>query len=106
MMQILEIVLYGWRGQKRILRFRPGEVNIVTGGSATGKSALIEIVDYCLGRNTCTVPEGVIRETVSWYGLRLQFPSDQMFIARQNPRRGQLSTNSAFVLQGDLVESP
>jgi hypothetical protein len=105
-MQILEIVLYGHQGQKRVLPLNPGKANIITGSSATGKSALIQIVDYCLGRRECTVPEGTIRETVSWYGLRLQFSSGQAFIARQNPPPGSATTNRAYFEEGTIVPSP
>ncbi|MGO9273218.1 MAG: DUF3732 domain-containing protein [Terriglobia bacterium] len=44
-------------------------MNVITGRSLTGKSAIIEIIDYCLGRSTFTVPEGVIRESVAWYAV-------------------------------------
>jgi hypothetical protein len=47
--QIRDIVLYGHAGQRRVLPLRPGTVNVITGGSATGKTALIHIGDYCLG---------------------------------------------------------
>ena len=33
-------------------------LNIVTGRSSTGKSALIEIFDYCTGSSGNTIPEG------------------------------------------------
>src|SRR5262249_31187433 len=105
-MQILEIVLYGHEGQKRVLPLNPGRANIITGSSATGKSALIQIVDYCLGRKDCAVPEGTIRETVSWFGLRLQFSSGQVFIARQNPRQGSATTNRSYFEEGSVVPSP
>lgn len=105
-MQILEIVLYSHQGQKRILSLNPGKTNIITGGSATGKSALIQIVDYCLGRSECTVPEGIIRETVAWFGLRLQFASGQVFVARQNPPAGKTTTNRAYFEEGAIVPSP
>ncbi|HMV51923.1 MAG TPA: DUF3732 domain-containing protein [Blastocatellia bacterium] len=105
-MQILEIVLYGRQGQKRVLPLQAGKTNIITGGSATGKSALIQIVDYCLGRGECTVPEGVIRESVSWFGLRLQFASGQVFVARQNPPKGRTTTNRAYFEEGTIVPSP
>ena len=105
-MQLLEIVLYGRNGQKRVLALRPGQTNIITGASKTGKSALIEIVDYCLGRGECTVPEGVIRDHVSWYGIRLQFESDQIFVARENPAQGRITTNQAYLEQGTVVPSP
>jgi hypothetical protein len=105
-MQILEIVLYSRRGQRRVLSFRPGQTNIITGRSATGKSAISEIVDYCLGSSDCNIPTGIIRETVSWFALRLQFDNGQMFIARENPPIEQRSTNRVYMEQGDIVESP
>lgn len=103
-MQILEIVLYSKNGKKRVLPFRTGSVNIITGGSKTGKSAIIEIVDYCLGRAECTVPEGKIRETVAWFGVKLQLPSGQIFIARPNPEGS--TTTRAYLEQGDIVLTP
>lgn len=106
MMQILEIVLYGKNGKKRVLPLHPGKVNIITGKSATGKSALIDIVEYCLGRDDCTVPEGIIRDTVSWFGVRLQLTGGQMFIGRENPEPTKSSTNKAYVELADVVESP
>jgi len=43
-MQILNIVLYGHDGRQRTLSLRAGGVNVITGASKTGKSALIDIV--------------------------------------------------------------
>lgn len=83
--QIRDIVLYGPDDKRRVLSLEPGVVNIITGGSKTGKSALIDIIDYCLASESCSIPEGVIRETVQWFGLRLQLPSSQIFIARRSP---------------------
>lgn len=103
-MQILEIVLYSKQGQKRVVSLEYGKTNIITGRSATGKSALIDIVDYCLGRSECTISEGIIRETVSWFGLRLRFSNDEMFVARKNPI-GK-TTNEAYMENGDVVSSP
>ena len=103
--QILEIILYGKNGKKRVLSFSPGKVNIITGSSATGKSAIIDIVDYCLGSTDCPISIGVIRDTVSWFGLRIQLDSKQMFIARANPNSNS-STNEAYFEQGMEVKSP
>lgn len=64
--QILDIVLFGPQERRRVLSLHPGAVNIITGASKTGKSAIIEIIDYCLGSSACGVPEGVIRRTVEW----------------------------------------
>jgi chromosome segregation ATPase len=56
--QIAAIVLYSFHGETRIIPFKLGSVNVITGKSETGKSALADIVDYCLGRSTFTVFEG------------------------------------------------
>jgi predicted AAA+ superfamily ATPase len=57
--QILDIVLYSHRGDIRRIPFRPDRVNIITGGNRAGKTALIEIVDYCLGSSECHIPPGL-----------------------------------------------
>jgi len=105
-MQILEIVLYSRKGERRTVSFRPNAVNIITGSSGTGKSALIEIVDYCLGRSRCLVPVDIVR-AVSWFGLRLQLPSSQIFLARKAPTPGETSSsNDVYFEEGDIVTSP
>src|SRR5438552_13471012 len=104
-MQILEIVLYGRRGQKRVIRLRPGNVNVITGRSHTGKSALIAIVSYCLGGSSFNVPEGEIVKKVAWFGLLLQVGSSQIFVARENPHPSRSSTAAAF-LDRAATESP
>lgn len=105
-MQILEIVLYGKNGKKRVLSFKTGEVNIITGKSRTGKSAIIDIVEYCLGRSTCKVAKGVIRDTVIWYGLLLKHENENIFVARQNPQGKQISTNFSYFQRGKNITSP
>lgn len=47
-MQILELVLYGYNQKVRHLPFKLGQVNIITGRSKSGKSAVGDIIDYCL----------------------------------------------------------
>lgn len=105
-MQILEIVLFNRQGQRRILSFQTGKVNIITGDSNTGKSELIAILDYCLGREDCPIAEGAIRNTVAWYGVRLQWHGGQMFIARKAPEFGQNSSSAVYLAEGDVVPSP
>lgn len=92
--QIKNIVLYSNKGEKRILNLRTGELNIITGDSKTGKTALIEIIDYCLGSSECNIPEGIIRRSVSWVGLRLQVQGGEVFVARKLPPRGEIKSSS------------
>jgi Protein of unknown function (DUF3732) len=94
--QILEIAIYNRHGDRRSLRFRPGTVNIVTGVSKTGKTALIDIVDYCLGRSDYVVGHGVIRDTVIWYALLLQTANGRVLIARPIPPEGQKTGTDVF----------
>ena len=82
--QIKEIVLYGAEGRMRRLPFDTGAVNIVTGASMTGKSSLLSIVDYVLGSDECAIPAGPIRDTVAWYGLRLQLLQGEAFVVRMS----------------------
>lgn len=105
-MQILDIVVFSHHGQRRVLALKTGEVNIITGASKTGKSALVDIVDYCFGAGECRVPEGRIRRAVAWFGLRLQLDSGQAFIARRCPDTRSASSEECFVEVGDQVEVP
>ncbi len=104
--QILDIVLYSTKGARRVLSLRPGEMNIITGDSKTGKSALISIVDYCLGSSKCAVPEGVIRNNVAWYGVRFTDGSSQHFVARRSPDPQKDTTSDAFYAVAAEVEIP
>ena len=105
-MQILDIVVFSHHGQRRVLSLKSGAVNIITGASKTGKSALVDIVDYCFGAGECKVPEGPIRRSVSWFGLRLQLESGQAFVARRCPGSRAVSSEDCFVDIGDEVAVP
>ena len=48
--QLRAISIYSHDGERRGVTFRLGKLNIVTGAPKTGKSALLDIVDYCWGR--------------------------------------------------------
>jgi hypothetical protein len=104
--QILDIVLFGHDARRRVLHIRPGTVNIITGASKTGKSALIHIVDYCLGSGVCNVPEGIIRRTVQWFGLRLQLQDGQAFVARRAPGPGAASSSEVYYSVVSELEVP
>lgn len=105
-MQIRELVLYGYNGKVRHLPFSIGDVNIITGRSKSGKSAVGDIIDYCLGGSSCNIADGVVRENVAWYGLLLQFPNDRVFVARKNPDPGQQTTSYCYMEVGEQLEVP
>lgn len=84
-MQVKSIILYNYAGDTRTLPFQLGAVNIITGQSRTGKSSVINILDYCMGRPTFTIFEGVNRDVVSWYAVLLQVGDTQVFLAKPAP---------------------
>ena len=106
MMQIRELVLYGYNGKVRHLPFALGRVNIITGRSKSGKSVVGDIIDYCLGGNSCNIADGVVRDNVAWYGLLLQFERERVFVARKNPDKGQQTTGICYIEVGEKIETP
>ena len=104
--QILGIAVYNSEGESREITFKKGAVNIITGASKTGKSALIQIIDYCLGRTSYLIPAGKIRNTVVWYAVKLSAESSEVVIGRPAPKRGVQSNTEAFLLQGTKLKFP
>jgi len=105
--QIRELILWprdSKRPPKR-LTFELGSLNVISGVSRTGKSAVIPIVDYCLGADTCTIPVSTIRDRCSWFGIIVATPQGQKLLARREPGN-QRSTSDMFVLDGQTVEPP
>jgi hypothetical protein len=72
-------------------------VNIVTGRSATGKSSIIGIIDYCLGSSGYHVAAGVIRQTVQVYALELETKDGALLVARPAPAEGRGTSTQMHV---------
>ncbi|MDB5122819.1 MAG: hypothetical protein JWP94_948 [Mucilaginibacter sp.] len=58
-------------------------LNIITGKSSTGKSAMIEIFDYCFGNSEYTVPEGVITEEAQLYFVVMKVAEAYLVLGRK-----------------------
>lgn len=102
-MKISSIHVYSHDGQRRDLKFKVDGLNVITGRSSTGKSALSDIIEYCMGRSTFNVPEGIIRDKVSWFAVIYQLPGVQVMIAKPTPPTGGVSCSTAMVRYGDQV---
>ncbi|MEU0088359.1 DUF3732 domain-containing protein [Streptomyces sp. NPDC006274] len=100
-MHLLALALYHRDGRQapRTITFKPGALNILTGESETGKSAVLDIIEYCMGRQHISLPEGVITQTVGWYALLVQIGSTRLLLGR--PRPAGASTNKAMLIIGD-----
>lgn len=59
--QLKFIGLFDQQGKVHGVELRSG-LNLITGKSSTGKSALIEIFDFCMGSSEDTIPHGVIKD--------------------------------------------
>jgi len=99
-LQLRSISIYSHEGERRDVEFRLGSLNIVTGASKTGKSALLDIVDYCWGRAECTVAEGEIRKSVSWFLLHLDNSGEGILLARRNPGPAGRASDDIFFARG------
>jgi hypothetical protein len=96
-MQILAIVIY--KGdERRVVRFKLGQLNVLPGWSAKGKSSLLEIAEYCLGRKTPTYAGGL--DVVSWFGLLADFGGTTAFFGRPAAAPGAASSTRAMFQQG------
>lgn len=82
--QIKEIVLWprDTTFEPRRLPFEPGKVNVITGASRTGKSAVIPIIDYCLGSGKCRIPVKTIRDSCAWFGVVVQTNAGQKLLGQ------------------------
>ena len=87
MYKIKEIILWPFDSGKsyRKIKFSSNKVNVITGDSRTGKTALIACIDYVLGSSKCMIPVGVIREKCKWYGVIMKNDVSEILIARRNP---------------------
>lgn len=81
-------------GQRHGVPLHEG-LNIVTGRSSTGKSALIEIFDYCMGADVETIPKGVITDKAKVYFLLMVVDGNQWVVGHSQTEKG------AFYIQLD-----
>lgn len=64
-------------------------LNIITGRSSTGKSAVINIFDYCMGATRNNVPHGIISNSAKLYFLVFCINDKYMVLAREAKRNCQ-----------------
>ena len=69
-----------------LVGFVPG-VNVITGKSSTGKSAMIEIFDYCFGSSEFNVPVGIITDNAQLYFIVLSIKETNIVLARTSNKQ-------------------
>lgn len=103
-MQLLALAVYNGRGDVRVINFNAGRLNIITGQSRSGKSALLDMFEYCMGRDTIMMPIGPITATVTWYAALLQLSGGRAFVARPAPQPGRTSSQQAMLEFGAALD--
>ena len=89
----------------QVVSFELGVVNVISGASKTGKSAMIPIIDFCLAADKCAIPVGHIREKCAWFGVLIETIEGQKLLARREPGN-QKNTGDMVLLEGAKVDIP
>lgn len=99
--EIDRIILWPKKRNKsyREIKFYPNTINIITGASRTGKSAIIPIIDYCLGSDKCTIPVDTIRDACEWFGILIRLEDEELLLCRREP--GEKSSTVDMYIKRD-----
>lgn len=93
-------------GYRRELKFEENKVNVITGESNTGKTAILHIIDYCFFASKHKIAESKINENVAWYGLNFKINDKHFTIARKAPDKTRVSRDYYFSSIGDIPDLP
>ena len=69
--------------------FEPNKINVITGDSSTGKSSILDIIDYLLLSDNPTIVENIINENVEFYGMNIFLEERSYILMRKAPHSGQ-----------------
>lgn len=75
------IGLIDQQGKVHGVELKPG-LNLITGKSSTGKSALIEIFDFCMASSEDTIPHGIIKENATLFFLWITIQDADYLLGR------------------------
>lgn len=84
--------------------FEPDKINVITGDSSTGKSSLLNIIDYLFLSDNPTIVENVINENVEFYGMKIFIDGNSYVLIRKAPKMGIGSQDVYFENNNDYPE--
>ncbi|MEN7435282.1 AAA family ATPase [Bacillus velezensis] len=99
---IKSILAFNKEGEKRHVDLTDG-LNVITGESKSGKSALLEIIDYCLGSSKPTIPKGEVTKFGYLFVLILKFPHYHLVIARKRFDNGGKKQMYLYRTSQDII---
>jgi hypothetical protein len=100
------ISLWSRAGVRRDIPFKRNRVNVITGESQTGKTALLRIIDYCFLASEHKLPHDVINDNTDWYGVKFYVNDKEFFLARRSPHEARVSSDYFFSSIGELPTLP
>lgn len=103
--QIKSVLFYSHDNRRVELPFTRDGVTIIVGESYSGKSAIIEAIDYAMGASQCHIP-GIVRETCSWVGILWIHEKSEFLICRRVPPLNARSSEEVYVSIGAPVSVP
>jgi hypothetical protein len=100
----MNLILWLKNEKKRIIHFEPNKINIITGDSNTGKTAILDIIDYCFLASKHSISESMINENVEWYGIKFFINDKSYTIARKAPSGNTVSDDYYFSSIGEIPD--
>lgn len=97
--RIVSLAIYSKKGtDRRTITFNTHGLSIITGRSSRGKSAILDIIDYCLLSRSCNIAKGVIRDFVSHVGAIFESPTgERLVVIRPLPEEGAMTSSEVHL---------
>lgn len=102
---IRKLLCFSHDGRRRDIDLALGAVNIITGNSHTGKSSLVDLIDYVMGAQECQLP-GRVFEASAWVGILWENRGTQCFICRRVPDQRPRGTDDFVYQVGSNLSIP
>ncbi len=100
-----KILIFSHDNRRRDIDLKLEAVNIITGKSHTGKSALVEIINYTMGAGECHIPS-FVRDSCSWVGLLWVKNDTEYLLCRKTPSNTRKTDTSAYFDIGNQLQIP
>jgi hypothetical protein len=98
------VILWLNNGKRREIVFEPNKVNVITGDSSTGKTEILDIIDYCFLASESKISESIVNENVSWYGLLISINDNVYTVARKSLVEGKVIDEYYFSSEGNIPD--
>ena len=86
------------------VKFSEG-LNIITGKSSTGKSAILHIFDYCMGSSRDTIPYGELTHAGLWFFTVLSLNESFLVLGRNRSTGDRYLREQAVEPEVDIINS-